>query len=308
MSKLIRPIMIAFCLMNAEPALAAIPTSDAKQLDEKAATSGTIIKLVPVTTQRKTANDGVKCAVTTGKKAAVKDPASKAQTGAGAKTIQAYAPSMPATPAADAKGGVLASQNHFKATGDVVGGLEASRTSLTSAQSAFQAAGQEVGTAKTVMAAIDMNSAARTQNGLAWTGATNATNLWVTAINALNLARTSDRSRGAGGLKMSGGLASNGAVCPVGMIGSGTITDPCRSASTCSTTPIGTTPDPACVGARFVDSSGNVLFYLSQVQAQNTGAVVSGSGDSLTTVAPAGSSLTTAEVAAALQSTASPNR
>ncbi len=308
MSRLIRPILIAFCLLSVAPAFAAIPTSDAKQLDEKAATSGTIIKLVPVTTQRKTANNGVKCAVTTGKKAEVKDPATKAQAGAGAKTIQAYAPTMPATPAADAKGGALASQNHFKATGDVVGGLEASRTSLTSAQSAFRRAGQEVGTAKTVMAAIDMNSAARTQNGLAWTGTTNATNIWVTAINALNLARTSDRSRGAGGLKMGGGLAANSTGCPVGMIGSGTVADPCRSASTCSTTPIGTTQDPACVSARFVDSSGNVLFYLSQIQEQNTGAVVSGSGDSLTTDAPDGSSLTTADVAAALQFIAPRNR
>lgn len=308
MSSLIRPILITFCLFSVAPAFAAIPTNDAKQLDEKAATSGTIIKLVPITTQRKTANDRVKCAVTTGKKAEVKDPAGKAQVGAGAKTIQAYAPSMPATPAADAEGGVLASQNHFKATGDVVGGLEASRTSLTSAQSAFRQAGQEVGTAKTVMAAIDMNSAARTQNGLAWTGATNATNLWVTAINALNLARTSDRSRGAGGLKMGGGLTSNGTACPVGMIGSGTAADPCRSASICSTTPIGATPDPACVSGRFVDSSGNVLFYLSRIQEQNAGAVVTGSGGSLTTIAPAGSSLTTAEIAAALQAIATQNR
>jgi hypothetical protein len=270
MKWIIGPRTIVLGLFSIAPAFAAIPTNDAKQLDEKAATSGTTIKLLPVTTQRKTAHDGVKCAVTTGKKAEVKDPASKAQAGAGAKTIQAYAPSMPATPAADAKGGVLASQNHFKTTGDVVGGIEASRTSLTSAQSAFRQAGQEVGTAKTVMAAIDMNSAARTRNGLAWTGATNATNIWVTAINALNLARTSDRSSSAGGLRMGGGLASNGTVCPDGMIGSGTTVDPCRSASLCSTTPVGATPDPACVSARLVDSSGNVLFYLAQSQTQNS--------------------------------------
>lgn len=308
MSAIIRAWLIVFVLLGVTPAVAAIPTNDARQLDQKAATSGTTIKLVPITTQRKTANDGVKCAVTTGKKAEVKDPAAKAQADSGAKTIQAYAPAMPAKPAADAKGGTLASQNHFKTTGDVVGGLEASRTSLTSAQSAFRQAGQEVGTAKTVMAAIDMNSAARTQNGLAWTGTTNATNIWITALNALNLARTSDRSRSASGLQMGGGVASNGTVCPVGMIGSGTTADPCRSASTCSTTPIGATPDPTCVSARFVDSSGTVLFYLSQVQEQNAGAVVTASGESLTTTAPAGSSLTTADVAAALQSIASQNR
>ncbi|WID99760.1 hypothetical protein QO058_30675 (plasmid) [Bosea vestrisii] len=308
MSGIIRPCLIVFSLLGIAPAYAAIPTNDAKQLDEKAATSGTTIKLVPITTQRKTANDGVKCAVTTGKKAEVKDPASKAQAGAGAKTIQAYAPAMPATPAADAKGGALASQNHFKTTGDIVGGLEASRTSLTSAQSAFRQAGQEVGTAKTAMAAFDMNSAARTQNGLAWMGATNATNIWVTAINALNFARTSDRSRGAGGLRMGGGLASNGTICPVGMIGSGTTADPCRSASTCSTTPIGSTPDPACVSARFVDSSGNVLFYLAQSQEQNAGHITVRTGAAPSGTGVSGSGLTASEVAAALQSITSPNR
>lgn len=293
MSMITKACLIVIALLGFAPAYAAIPTNDAKQLDQKAATSGTTIKLVPITTQRKSANDGVKCAVTTGKKAEVKDPATKAQSGAGAKTIQAYSPSMPATPAADAKGGALASQNHFKTTGDVVGGLEASRTSLESAQNAFRSAGQEVGTAKTVMAAIDMNSAARTQNGLAWLGATNATNLWVTAINALNLARSSYHSRGAAGLRMGGGLASNGSTCPAGMIGSGTVTDPCRSASTCSTTPVGATPDPACVSARFVDSNSKVLFYLAQTQEQNAGE---------------NPPLSTTDVAAALESIASLNR
>lgn len=307
MSRIIRAWLIIFGLLGVAPAFAAIPTNDARQLDQKAATSGTTIKLVPITTQRKSANDGVKCAVTTGKKAEVKDPATKAQAGSGAKTIQAYAPAMPATPAA-AKGGTLASQNHFKTTGDVVGGLEASRTSLASTQSAFRQAGQDVGTARTVMAAIDMNSAARTQNGLAWTGTTNATNLWVTAINALNLARTSDRSRVAGSLKTGGGLASNGTVCPVGMVGSGTASDPCRSPSTCSTTPIGTTPDPTCVRARSVDSNGNVLLYLEQIQEQSAGISLEAGMGGPTVFGSAASPLSTADVAAALESIASPNR
>ncbi|AOO85126.1 hypothetical protein [Bosea vaviloviae] len=308
MNRITRPCLIVIGLLGIAPAFAAIPTNDAKQLDEKAATSSTTIKLVPITTQRKTANDSVKCAVTTGKKAEVKDPASKAQAGAGAKTIQTYAPAMPPTPAADAKGGTLASQNHFKTTGGVVGELEASSTSLTSAQSAFRQAGQEVGTAKTVMAAIDMNSAARTQNGLAWTGATNAANIWVTAINALNLARTSDRSRGASSLKMGGGLTSNGTICPVGMIGSGTVADPCRGASTCSTMPVGAPTDPACVSARFVDSSGNVLFYLAQGQAQNSGGLAVKSGAAPPSASASGTALTEGDIAAALQSNASQNQ
>ncbi|WP_206360117.1 hypothetical protein, partial [Pseudomonas viridiflava] len=59
-------------------------------------------------------------------------------------------------------------------------------------------------------------------------------------------------------------------------IGSGTASDPCRTPSTCSTTPPGSPPDPACVSARYVDTDGNVLFYLAQIQnAANAAAVIS---------------------------------
>ena len=57
--------------------------------------------------------------------------------------------------------------------------------------------------APTVMAAFDMNSAARLQNILAWNGAIAAANLWLTAINALNLAGASDTSSVAAGMRSS---------------------------------------------------------------------------------------------------------
>lgn len=88
-------------------------------------------------------------------------------------------------------------------------GLDASRQSLSAAQSAFQASGRQVGTAPTVMAAIDVNSAARQQNNLAWNAAIGSTNLWVTALNAQNLARISDRSRVARAMRMTSGPASS---------------------------------------------------------------------------------------------------
>jgi hypothetical protein len=252
----------------AAPAAANIPVDDAAQLTQRSETAGATVKLVPITTQRQDANQGVKCAVTTGKKASIADPTVPPQAGAGSRTIQAYAPQMPAAPAADAKGAALSSQTLFKATGDVVAGLDASRSTLDTAQTGFLAAGQLVGTATTVMAALDMNSAARLQNNLAWNGATGSANLWVTALNAMNLAMTSDMSRAATAMR-SGSTPPSGStsqVCPVGMVGSATAADPCRPATTCSTTPAGTPTDPACVTSRYTDSDGNVLFYLARIQ------------------------------------------
>ena len=48
-----------------------IPVNDAAQLTQHSLTASTTTKLVPVTTQRQDANSGVKCAVTTGKKATI---------------------------------------------------------------------------------------------------------------------------------------------------------------------------------------------------------------------------------------------
>ena len=285
-------IILAAAAALSTQARAAIPVDDAAQLSQHSITASTTVKLVPVTTQRKDANSGVKCAVTTGKKADVSDPTVKPQAGAGRQAIGSYAPDMPAAPDPTAQGGTLNSQTLFQSSGDVVAGLDASRSTLGAAQSGFQTAGQQVGTGSTVMAAMDMNSAARLQNNLAWNGVVDSTNLWVTALNALNLARTSDMSRPAGGMRaapVTGGRAGSGPACPVGMIGTGSPTDPCRTPTACSTTPPGTTPDAGCVSARYVDTDGNVIFYLAQAQGAPT-------NDNAST----GAGLTVADVAAAL--------
>ncbi|GLI95986.1 hypothetical protein [Methylocystis echinoides] len=285
-------LIIVAAAALATPAHAAIPVDDAAQLSQHSLTASTTVKLVPVTTQRKDANSGVKCAVTTGKKANVTDPTVKPQAGAGSQAIRSYAPDMPAAPDPGAQGGALNSQTLFQSSGNVVAGLDASRSTLGAAQSGFQVAGQQVGSGSTVMAAMDMNSAARLQNNLAWNGVVDSTNLWVTALNALNLARTSDMSRAAGGMRaatVTGGRPASGPVCPAGMIGTGSPTDPCRTPTGCSTTLPGTNPDPGCVSARYVDTDGNVIFYLAQAQGTPT-------NDS----ASAGPGLTVADVAAAL--------
>jgi hypothetical protein len=266
--KLQMAIVAAALLAGIAPALADIPVNDAAQLTQRSQTAGATVKLVPVTTQREDANSGVKCAVTTGKKATITNPTVQPQSGAGRQAIQSYGPDLPATPDPTAQGAALNSQTLFKSSGDVVAGLEASGSTLTTAQSAFKAASQQVGTAPTVMAAIDMNSAARLQNNLAWNSAIGSANLWVTALNALNLAMTSDMSRSALGMRAtaSAAQATSGPVCPIGMIGSGTAADPCRAPSACSTTPPGSSPDLSCVSGRYVDTDGNVIFYLAQAQ------------------------------------------
>ncbi|MFG1352133.1 MAG: hypothetical protein B7Y12_09945 [Rhizobiales bacterium 24-66-13] len=264
--------VIAWSWIGAGAAFAAIPTTDAAQLTQHSETAGATIKLVPISTQRQNANQGVKCAVTTGKKASVTDPTVQPQSGAGSRTIQVYAPEMPAVPTAEAHGAALNSQTLFKSTGDVVAGLDASRSTLGAAQSAFRNAGSQVGTATTVMAAIDMNSAARLQNNLAWNGVMGSANIWVTALNALNLAQNSDISRATIGMRSATTSSSGTPTMPactvgmVGMVGSGTVADPCRTAGSCSTTPPGSPVDPGCVAARHMDSDGNVLFYLSAAQ------------------------------------------
>jgi hypothetical protein len=261
-------IVAAALLSGVAPVLADIPVNDSAQLTQRSQTASATVKLVPVTTQRQDANSGVKCAVTTGKKATITNPTVQPQSGAGRQAIQSYGPDLPATPDPTAQGAALNSQTLFKSSGDVVAGLEASGSTMTAAQSAFKAAGQQVGTAPTVMAAIDMNSAARLQNNLAWNSAIGSANLWVTALYALNLAMTSDMSRSALGMRATASPApvTSGPVCPVGMTGSGTASNPCRTPTACSTTPPGSSPDPSCVSARYVDTDGNVIFYLAQAQ------------------------------------------
>lgn len=262
-----RAILIAVPLLfGAAQAHAAIPVDDAAQLTQRSQTSGTTIKLVPVTTQRKDANKGVNCAVTTGKKASITDPTVHPQAGAGANTIRSYSPDLPRSPDPSAKGGALNIQTLFQSAGTVAGGIDASRLTLGAAQSAFSAAGQQVGTGDTVMAALDMNSAARLQNNLAWNNVIGAANMWVTALNALNVADNSNMSRVAGGMRVAPSSRQSNPTCPVGMIGSGSAGDPCRPASACQTTPPGSTPDPACVSGRYVDTETNVLSYLNQIQ------------------------------------------
>ncbi len=256
MRVLIAPLIIASCLW-AGSAAASIPTIDAAQLTQHARTSSSTVQLVPIEGKRKDANQGVHCAVTTGKKASVSDPTVQPQSGAGSRMIQSYAPDMPAAPVAGAQGAVLNSQTLFKSAGDVASGVDAGHATTAAALSGLQTASRQVGTATTVMAALDMNSAARLQNGLAWNSVTRAANLWVQALNALNLAATSDASRTAIAMRTIVTTAPSTlvGVCPTGLLGTGSVADPCRSA-------ICTGSAATCVSSSVTDR-GNVIFVMA---------------------------------------------
>ncbi len=254
-------LAVAGCAASAR---ADIPVTDAAQLTQKSATASTTVKLVPVTTQRQGAHQSVHCAVTTGKRANLTNPTQQPQAGAGAQAIQTYSPDQTATPNSSLQGPALNTQTLFQSAGNAVGGVNAGQATMTNLQSALQTANSQVGTAPTVMAAFDMNSAARLQNSLAWNGAITAANFWLTAINAFNLAATSDMSNAAAGMRTSTSASRGSAVCPAGTIGSGTAADPCRTPSTCQPAPGAS--DNACVSARYVDTNADVLFYLTQFQ------------------------------------------
>ena len=251
-------LCIGSCLW-AGSAAASVPTIDAAQLTQHARTSSSTVQLVPIEGKRKDANQGVHCAVTTGKKARVSDPTVQPQSGAGSRTIQSYAPDMPAAPVNGAQGAALNSQTLFKSTGDVAAGVDAGHATTAAALSAFQTASRQVGTATTVMAALDMNSASRVQNGLAWNSVTNAANLWVQALNALNLAATSDASRAASAMRTTLTTAPSSlvGVCPTGLLGSGTAADPSRSTTCTASSPAAAT----CVTSS-VTNGGNVVFVM----------------------------------------------
>ena len=271
-------LLAASASFLALPALAAIPVKDSAQLTRHARTAGTIVKLVPITTRRENASSGFHCAITTGRKANVTDPTVTPQEGAGSQAIRAYAPDLSAAPDPVAKGAALDIETLFRSSGDVVAGVDASRSTLAAAQSGFKAAAQRVGTAATVMAAIDMNSAARLRNGLAWNDVTNSANLWVTALNALNLATTSGTSRAAMAMRASinKSHAGPGTACPMDVARAGTVADPCGRQPGCSTIPLGATSPLGCVGPRYVDTEANDVLYLEKVEDAATGGAAKG--------------------------------
>ena len=243
------------------PALAAVPVNDAAQLERKAETSGKTLELKSVLTQQNQKRAGVKCAVTTGKKGSVQNPASEPNATTGSNAVRPYGPELPATPTPGTTGGTLNEQTLGATAGRTIAGVDASQSGVAATGDAYRARSGETGRAQTAMQAFDENSSIRIQNGMTWNQTMNALNLWVQALNALNLASQSDMSQGAGAVNPLTPPTPPGPSCPTGYTGTGSATDPCRPPG-CSAT----STDNACVLRRYVDSNGNVVTYLARIQ------------------------------------------
>ena len=247
-------------LLTGLPAIAAVPVNDAAQLERKSETSSKTLEMKSVLTQQSQKRAGVKCAVTTGKKGSVQNPSTEPNAATGSNAIRPYGPELPAQPQQGATGGTLNEQTLGATAGKTVAGVDASQSGVAATGDAYRARSGEAGRAGTVMQAFDENSSIRVQNGMTWNQVMNATNLWVQALNALNLASQSDMSQGAGAVNPLV-TPTPPQVCPAGFAGTGTASDPCRPPG-CSSTVASNT----CVIRRFIDANGNVLTYLERVQ------------------------------------------
>lgn len=282
----VRSAIVVGALLCAAPVLASVPIIDGARLDRNADIQAKKAQIKLIGEDRNKANKGVKCAVTTPKKdasSAVRDARPTASPAQGAGAIERFAPgaTRPGSGGAGGSGsqaGAAAEQTGFDETGSVVGGQLATEGAIEGAKQTYQTAGGQIGSATTAQEAFDQNNAVRVQNGLGWNHAIQVANLLTRALNLQNLASNSDVSRAAAGVVSPAAPGSTGGAggqaCPIGSLGRGTQLDPCRPVA-CSTTDYGVNPDAGCVSRRYVDSLGNVIFYLSVEQLRLSPADVS---------------------------------
>jgi hypothetical protein len=293
-------------------ALAAVPTRDQAILNQRTETSTVKVRLLDTTRKTDTNARGIRCATTTGQRGTTRDTTQPVAPNGGDQRLRQFDPGVqrapdttssppgnpPINPGRNAQQRAL-----MDGTSTVVGGVDVTAAIIPDTQAQYRQLGQGVGTAPTVMGALDQNSAVRIQNGITWNQSTQSANLLVQALNTANLFNVSQLSASAGG--MNTGLPvpnpTSGGMCAVGYIGRGTADDPCRPAtSVCSTTPPGVAPDPSCVSQRYVDRSGNVAVYLGGVQDASLTALILAPATSV--APPVSSQPTAADITAALQS------
>jgi hypothetical protein len=260
----------AFLLASAVAALADIPVEDAEQLTQKIRTSALTTTLVPVQQKQRDGQKGIDCATHTGQKGAVQNNTATPDRAAGAAAVQRYDSQMRTTPATNAPGPTLATQNFGSAAGDVVAGNMATQATIVSNGPTYKNASVLIGGSPTIMAGYDQNSSGGTQNGLSWNQVLATANLLVSAYNAINMMRVSQASQAARGMNFTSfasgsGLLPGKAICGAGYRGSGTATSPCILASSqfCQSLLNG-----GCVERRATDALGNVTVYLERAQSQ----------------------------------------
>lgn len=304
--------VMAVLVSAGSAASAAVPTRDQAILNQRTETSTVKVRLLDTTKKTDTNARGIRCATTTGQRGTTRDTTQPVAPNGGDQRLRQFDPGIqrapdttssppgnpPVNPGRNAQQRAL-----MDGTSTVVGGIDTQAAIIPDTQAQFRQLGQGVGTAPTVMGALDQNSAVRVQNGITWNQTTQSANLLVQALNTANLFNVGQLSASAGGMNtgLTQRVSPGGGMCAAGYVGRGTTDDPCRpSATVCSTTPPGTTPDPNCVSQRFIDQTGNVADYLGGVQNSSLTSLMTTSAAPI--AAPAAAQPTTADITAALQS------
>lgn len=267
-----RIAVVGLLLCSTSPVWANVPVRDSALLDRRTAISGNTTQTKEIQSNLMQKRKGVNCAVREGqKKTDARDPSTTPQKATGTAMVEQAVPGSTATP----QGGNAAANGTNQAvvseTSEVAASSAARSESLGAMKGQYESLQGVIGQTDTVKAALDDNSTIRSQNGVAWVQTTESANAWVRALNVMNLFRVALMSSGSGSLTVQPPVSRPPVqptlACPAGMMGAGTPDNPCVSAA-CNTTAYGVTPDPACVTRRYVDTTGNVLMFLSRQQDQ----------------------------------------
>jgi len=255
-------------LSSVSASSAAVPVRDQAILNQRTQTATTTVKLIEVTRGVQTNRRSIRCATTTGQRGTSRDTAQAPAPNGGDGRIRQFDPAIQRSPADTAHAPRAVQQRALMdGASTVMGGVESQHGVVTETRQQFERMAQGVGTAPTVMAAVDQNSAVRIQNGIAWNQGVQGANLWVQALSAANLFSVASQSAAAGSLR-TGPPVRLVMLCQPGQIGGGTADDPCRMPKPCSTALPGTTPDLACVTPRAGFDPTAVVNVLADLQAK----------------------------------------
>ena len=157
---------------------------------------------------------------------------------------------------------LVSTQYEGSQTASVGAGVVANQSAIQSGNSDYTSKSGQVGSSLTVMAAFDANTGIRTQNGVTFNTVIGSANLLVQALNLINLATVNQSSQSGGALTYPVPTTTRPSpICPAGSQGLGTIASPCVGTnSTCLTAGA---PANACVERRYIDTYGNVIYYLT---------------------------------------------
>ncbi|BCG83512.1 hypothetical protein [Mesorhizobium sp. 113-3-3] len=264
-------------------AIAAVPVSDGPILSQRSEDKADKVQIKLIQEDTKSATQGVNCSVTTPKKAQdVKSPKASVDPASGRASLEQANPDIKGSSAfastgsgSGAIGGNAGERSLLDSTGQVLGGMNGSMSTVAPNRQSFETMGQDIGTDKTVMEAFDRNSGIRAQGGLTFNEVIQATGFFAQAFNVRNIGTATLTSRGSSGLVVptpppppsgSGGATS----CPGATSGGGTAGNPC-----CSST------DSACTAPRTTDTVENVSPMLSQIQRDANSAPVTMTTDEL---------------------------